>query len=559
MSVSFFFRCVSTLLVALSLISTACLYLYPVFDGCAFPSPDASSLSAWTSTLNHHIGNFDNHSLAPFRLLALGDPQLEGDSSLPDLEDGYFSRARESWAQTSSTSKGLIDITRICDFFAAATRDDFPRIFQLYRKRLDLLGNDYYLAHIYRMMHWWTKPTHVTVLGDLIGSQWVSDSEFESRGWRFWNRVFGGGRKIEEDVTGHVTTDVLGLDEAWENRIINVAGNHDVGYAGDMTPERLERFARVFGKPNWEIRFQLPLSGNDSKSDAEPSIAPELRIVVLNDLNMDTPALHPEEQEATYAFINNVIASSRPVGDSSSATILLTHVPLSKPPGVCVDSPFFAFHASEYGAGISEQNHLSPDASKAILEGVFGFNGHSDAPGGGMGRTGIILTGHDHEGCDTLHYVDQVVEGENSNWKAQRWSEATTTATKASSPSVREVTVRSMMGDFGGNAGLLSAWFDSEARRWQFEYSTCGVGKQHIWWAIHILDLVTVVVLLWVGTGWARKTLASSSMDGKLVASTREAKSNGHAGEANTIQCGSSTGVSLTGSRGDGDRKRVNR
>jgi hypothetical protein len=56
------------------------------------------------------------------------------------------------------------------------------------------------------------------------------------------------------------------------------------------------------------------------------------------------------------------------------------------------------------------------------------------------------------------------------------------------------VTVRSMMGDYGGNAGLLSAWFDVDHGVWKFEYDTCALGKQHIWWAIHIVDIVAVIL-----------------------------------------------------------------
>ena len=52
------------------------------------------------------------------------------------------------------------------------------------------------------------------------------------------------------------------------------------------------------------------------------------------------------------------------------------------------------------------------------------------------------------------------------------------------------------MGDFGGNAGLLSAWFDEQIGEWRFEYDTCSVGTQHIWWAVHVLDIVTLVFSL---------------------------------------------------------------
>jgi len=52
------------------------------------------------------------------------------------------------------------------------------------------------------------------------------------------------------------------------------------------------------------------------------------------------------------------------------------------------------------------------------------------------------------------------------------------------------------MGEFGGNAAFLSAWWDGDKKRWQMEVSNCRLGVQHIWWAIHLLDLVAVLALL---------------------------------------------------------------
>jgi hypothetical protein len=57
---------------------------------------------------------------------------------------------------------------------------------------------------------------------------------------------------------------------------------------------------------------------------------------------------------------------------------------------------------------------------------------------------------------------------------------------------IREVTLRSMMGDFGGNAGLLSAWFNFDEGEWKYEIQMCRAGVQHVWWAVHVVDLATI-------------------------------------------------------------------
>lgn len=507
------FRRILFLLVTLSITSTTYLYLYPVFHGCAFPSPRTSPTRAFLHTVAQHTGLRSRSAadIAPFRLLALGDPQLEGDSSLPDAGLHHFPSlgnlstdivAARSWAARATVLRACLEQLRT---------DDIPRALRFYRKRLDLLGNDYYLAHIYRTLYWWSRPTHVAVLGDLIGSQWVTDEEFARRGRRYWGRVFRQGVRIDDELTGQAGQEVLGADERWRRRIINVAGNHDVGYAGDMTEERMDRFERVFGKANWQITFRAVSADNSTTTSAHADQdVPELRIVVLNSLNLDVPALDASQQQQTYDFLNDVITTSHPVGHRRTATVLLTHLPLHKAAGTCVDDPLIAFHDPEHGAGVSEQNHLSPHASSGILQGLYGMSADPEAPGSGLGRNGIILTGHDHEGCDVYHHLPTTaVDSEDRTWNATPWRSAAALVRDRSIPGIREITVRSMMGDFRGNAGLLSAWFDEGAGEWQFEFGSCKVGVQHFWWAVHVLDLLTVsaVVLIGVVGIWKRMAL----------------------------------------------------
>ena len=485
---TFILACVSFLL-------TTYLYQYPLFHRCSFPTPNVYQ-DGQSSLWSHFKYQFSalkstSNSQAPFRLLALGDPQLEGDTSLPDPKISHVISLRllATDILTAESFRKRLDVLQnaVSDLLLR----DLLSIFKRYRKQLDLFGNDYYLAHIYRTIHQHTNPTHVTVLGDLLGSQWIDDEEFERRGVRFWQRVFRHGRKVEEEVMAKPTVEILREDKRWTRRIINIAGNHDVGYAGDMTADQVERFTKVFGRPNWEIRFRLRRENPDNDTEDHKNKALELRIVILNSLNLDTPALDQDLQWGTYDFINEVITRSNPVEDRRTGTILLTHIPLHKESGVCVDSPFFDFYSNDQGGGVKEQNHISYEAGKGLLEGIFGMSGNLNAPGQGFGRNGIILTGHDHEGCDVYHHLSADEDGNARRWKATRWRDAADVLNQ-SIPGVREITVRSMMGDFGGNAGLLSAWFDYDAGEWHFAYSNCSIGVQHIWWAVHVLLLVTL-------------------------------------------------------------------
>ncbi|KAK0308005.1 hypothetical protein LTR01_005338 [Friedmanniomyces endolithicus] len=456
-----------------TLIALTYVYLYPFLQQCSFP------LAKRPEVVCHFDGS-DPAAAAPaeialFRLLAFADPQLEGDTSLPDPQAPWLpSLARVGEVGVLGAVEGVV-------------RRDVPGLLQGYRKKLDLWGNDLYLAHVYRMVHWWTQPTHTVVLGDLLGSQWIEDEEFSRRTSRFWNRVFASGAKVPRnvtDVSGRI--EVLGHDAAWKKRLIAVAGNHDIGYAGDINEHRIERFVSAFGSVNWEIRFRL---SNDTQpaSSSFPNllqeIPPTLRLMILNSMNLDAPAYNPELQQQSLDFLDAQLhLSNHP---HNSGTIILTHVPLHKKKGVCVDAPYFSYFPENQGGGIREQNHLSPGISARILDGL--------VPADSGGGTGIVLNGHDHEGCDTFHLRNRTVDGEGEGegrWDASRFNSARSRGTDDVDAGLREITVRSMMGSYGGNAGLLSAWFDAEAGKWRFEYETCMFGVQHFWWAAHVLVLV---------------------------------------------------------------------
>ncbi|KKA28557.1 hypothetical protein TD95_002905 [Thielaviopsis punctulata] len=522
------------LLAPLGLASTVFLYYYPIFLRYAFPLPvhpnaaaAPSSSAAFFDTFKRHIPvNLDflgpPQTLAPFRMLTIGDPQLEGDTSIPTTWLGHMPHLYDILDhitfETEHDSLRLRLQAIFHDLVDVVFEDLYNEVVSL-RKRVDLIGNDLYLAHIYRTMHWWTKPTHVTVLGDLIGSQWIDDAEFKRRGDRYWKRVFRGGERVpdevaqypadEYDLSGYLGQENDTAAEAWTRRIINIVGNHDVGYAGDLTVERMERFEYTYGKANYELRFEYPITDErlqktlyDEVTNPESTrLVPELRLVIVNDMNLDTPAKNTKLQDDTYAFINKVIDTSTAVEYEGQFTVVLTHIPLHKDEGVCVDAPYFDFHDEHDGGGVREQYMLSYDASKGFLEGMLGMSPNPTARHGGLGRPGVILNGHDHAGCDTFHFTNQSDDtlGPNDRrWQARRWENATEARIPGADgvPGVREITVRSIMGDFGGNVGLFSAWFDTAEWKWKYEYVACPLGKQHVWWAVHVVDVIAVIGLV---------------------------------------------------------------
>lgn len=532
MSLVAFFRHGLRLLAPLAVACTIYLYLYPFFQGCAFPIESGDQKQAFELTKKVHwpyaSGNAEvPGEMAPFRLLSLGDPQLEGDTSIITEYLGLFPNAKKLYQRVTFQTPHWCFRDRVrcvVHDIIDIIFEDIPYLLMSWRKRFDLWGNDFYLAHIYRTVHWWSNPTHVTVLGDLLGSQWIEDDEFERRGKRFWNRAFKGAERLPDHVAVYPQNEynISGFlnggpeEDVWTTRIMPVAGNHDIGYAGDLTEQRLERFERVFGKANYELRFELPITDPETNATLRDPVTnpnsdrlvPEIRIVAVNDMNLDTPAKSAELQDATYEFINQVIGTASSVELKGHFTLILTHIPMYKPAGVCVDAPFFDFHTKEDGGGLKEQNQLSADASKGFLEGMFGMSGDTNGVANGRGRVGLMINGHDHEGCDTYHYINQTngTSFVDRKWEVTRWEDAKAKGLPGTSglPGRREITVRSMMGEFGGNAGLLSMWFDHEAWEWRVEYAVCPLGTQHFWWFVHLLDFGLVIaagvygVLCWL-------------------------------------------------------------
>lgn len=506
---SVFFSAFSVLIYP-AVITTTLLYLYPVFFGCEFPPPRKPRAHCYLNSSQNAKRPSAATNIAPFRLLAFGDPQLEGDSSLPNRDDSFFP-GLDHLRQIDRTASLDYNYHAVRAAYQETWHRDIPLLLWSYRKRLDLWGNDYYLAHIYRTLHWWLQPTHVAVLGDLLGSQWLSNEEFENRSGRFWNRVFRGGRRVEDEVTGHGRghIEVLGEDAAWSRRVITVPGNHDVGYAGHLSHERMERFEKQFGKTNWDVTFALPPNVNSSTQATDgitsktasvfsgASSQPSIRLVAFNSMNLDGPVMDPSIQEKTYTYVNDAIARSPSVTRSKNTlTLVLTHIPLYKPAGVCADAEYFTYHADT--GGLRAQNQLSRSASSTILEGLLGLSSNPLTPGGGLGRNGLILTGHDHEGCDVYHHASSTAPRDGEEWTAAPWESFDSRNVRAEegTPGVREVTLRSMMGEYSGNAGMISAWFDDEAGEWRVEVAMCPAGVQHIWWGVHGLDLATVGLLL---------------------------------------------------------------
>lgn len=392
---------------------------------------------------------YENGSVADIHMLTFGDPQING-----------------NWKSTP------------------------------YIKRLDNYGNDYYLGHIYATMQQRLRPSHVAVMGDQFSSQWIYDSEFYNRTLRFVERLFPRDPDYKQTVVDtwkkHEDYDW----QAWSRReaaidspdryasrvyedvydwyfpdhhkpnfenplFINLTGNHDIGYSGDATWQHMARFHLLFGQNNYVINY------NRGKPE-------EWRLVVLDSLTLEGPALQEEFREYTWSFLRHLKQSN---ADFKGSTILLTHIPFYKESGLCADGPehiyYQDYEREPYKNGkLRSQNHLLFETTQEVLDIVFP---NAD-------KEGIILTGHDHVGCNSWYnHVD-------GKWVASKEKQP------GDRQPIREVVVRAMMGEFGGQTGLVTGHFDYSLGAWNFNFSYCAFTIQHVWWASKVALLLAVLV-----------------------------------------------------------------
>lgn len=366
-----------------------------------------------------------------------------------------------------------------------------------YIKRLDNFGNDHYLGHIYKTMKNRLEPSHVAVMGDQFLLQWILDSEFYNRTHRFVDRIFSRDypykQTVEETWRNHQDYDWVlwlhreaAMDDVsrfqlrnyndvydWihpENKqpnfdnplFINLTGNHDIGYAGDATWQHMARFHYLFGQDNYVITY------NRGKPE-------EWRLVVLNAMTLEGPALQEEFRELTWLFLRRLNELN---AGFHGLTVLLTHIPMYKKAGLCADGPEHRYYENyerePYKNGkLRLQNHLSYETTQKVLQAVFP---NAEKPG-------LILTGHDHEGC--LTYYNYF-----GDWEALKEPQFGEKAP------IHEVVVRAMMGEYQGQTGLVAGSFDYDAGHWNFDFSYCSFVVQHWWWASKVAALVAVLAVL---------------------------------------------------------------
>ncbi|GME68208.1 unnamed protein product [Ambrosiozyma monospora] len=149
-----------------------------------------------------------------------------------------------------------------------------------------------------------------------------------------------------------------------------------------------------------------------------------------------------------------------------------------KEAGLCVDGPNVEYYnkdnchkGGEYRIGLLKStNHLQFKTTQRVLNAIF-----KD------GKSGAILTGHDHEGCENFYNLNE----ENGVWEASK--------NITSDKFIKEITVRSIMGDFDGNIGIFNGHFNEGSKVWEYDYSVCPFIIQHVWWGAQVTLILSIL------------------------------------------------------------------
>eukprot|EP01124_Arcella_intermedia_P035963 TRINITY_DN9310_c0_g1_i1.p1 TRINITY_DN9310_c0_g1~~TRINITY_DN9310_c0_g1_i1.p1 ORF type:complete len:228 (+),score=49.89 TRINITY_DN9310_c0_g1_i1:464-1147(+) len=206
-----------------------------------------------------------------------------------------------------------------------------------------------------------------------------------------------------------------------------------------MEEHMVKRFEEAFGPVN----RNYPLAGHTFSN--------------LNSLNLDS-SLNEVLQGKSRAHLVSMTELEDPV-------ILLTHLPMHKPPGCCSDSPHIQHN---WRGHVEYQNFLSENETKFILENVCPY---------------LIFTGHDHVGCDYLHALPVNSKRKDVFLENGRSVEG-----------VSEHTVRSVMGEYSGNVGLFEIRKKSSGG-YEYAFSNCSFVK------LQYLSVLFITTLVWICIG----------------------------------------------------------
>jgi len=235
-------------------------------------------------------------------------------------------------------------------------------------------------------------------LGDIFSSQYISAAEFEKRARRY------------EWITKRTYQTSTPL--------ITMSGNHDIGYGDEVTPMRMTRFEQMYGPSNGIYKINTTAVAGTSTGSTASVSQHNFELVIFDSMTIDG-CVTLEYQERARKFLDS-LAAKQTSSSTKTYQLFVSHIPLYKPEGYCVDPPLVQYTNTgpDNRQVVFRQNTLTRQTSDFIVNSV---------------KPWAVFSGHDHEGCFYNH---------------KPMSSATDSIVTRVIP---EYTLRAWLGDYGGN------------------------------------------------------------------------------------------------------------
>ncbi|CUM47526.1 uncharacterized protein AC631_05785 [Debaryomyces fabryi] len=193
------------------------------------------------------------------------------------------------------------------------------------------------------------KPDYVFFLGDYLDNGRSSTDEYFYNQLERFNKIF-----LRNDYTIN------------ENFFVNVAGNHDIGWADGVKLKAKARFMETFGNPNAIVNIN------------------DVDFVTLDSISLSSSVNNIRKESRQFLDENFADADSK----RDKPRVLLTHVPLYRDVEVNKCGPLRENPVFHLGGGYQYKLALDQDISLEILKRI---------------KPNIIFSGDDHDYCDINH------------------------------------------------------------------------------------------------------------------------------------------------------------
>lgn len=302
---------------------------------------------------------------------------------------------------------------------------------------------DLYLRRSYRLLQEHLRPDSVFFLGDLFdgGREWGTktsaspEKRYKRYGHKFWLKEYGRFARLF--FRGWRPNSAGSASEPRGHKLVStLPGNHDLGFANGISAPVKERFETYFGPLNridvvgnhtfvsvdtvsLSAMDQVdPATGSSGLGDGTATAtarsglwkpveefltrAKEAKAQAVQHEHMSitgaTEALYTQKKLSALAANVTSLSEAPTIDHTPSAaipahypTVLLTHVPLYRPPDTDCGPLRERGHALSITAGYQYQNVLTPLVSKAIVSSL-------DAE-----EIAQIYSGDDHDYCEVDH------------------------------------------------------------------------------------------------------------------------------------------------------------